>query len=275
MLCAPSDDAECVNEYLFGETVTAVSHTAGDGTPDNNTVDNTKSKTATDSHTSDSQRQAGHDNKWQMFIGERDGYRGFIATDFLTKLRHSPSSPTHRVNSVSTLLFAEPSIKSTVLLRIPFMSQVVACDESETPFVRLDTGVFIWQAHLTPINTPLCGNPLHLAYSLFLGSPYFWGGCSPQGVDCSGLIQVLATAKGIKIPRDSGDQENALTHDVVYAQRQAEDIVYWPGHTGILVNPDTLLHATAHSLNCLVEPLAAVTERAGAITSIKRLFNQN
>jgi len=122
------------------------------------------------------------------------------------------------------------------------------------------------------IDQPIDVTPLHLARSHFLGAPYLWGGCTPEGLDCSGLVQALAQARGLSIPRDSGDQEKALTNNIAIGEQKSQDIVYWPGHTGILVDPETLLHATAHSLSCVVEPLVDVIQRAGPISSIKRLF---
>jgi cell wall-associated NlpC family hydrolase len=37
----------------------------------------------------------------------------------------------------------------------------------------------------------------------FLGYPYFWGGRSVKGFDCSGLIQTVYSLLGLKLPRDS------------------------------------------------------------------------
>jgi len=104
-----------------------------------------------------------------------------------------------------------------------------------------------------------------------LNAPYLWGGRSTDGCDCSGLVQLLAAAKGFKVPRDSGDQERALLNDVDFDKRASENLVYWPGHVGILQTPDLLLHATAHSLRCCVEPLQDVIRRAGEPSSVKRL----
>ena len=42
--------------------------------------------------------------------------------------------------------------------------------------------------------------------SKFLELPYFWGGMSPYGYDCSGFSYNMLKAHGYFIPRDAGDQ---------------------------------------------------------------------
>jgi hypothetical protein len=50
--------------------------------------------------------------------------------------------------------------------------------------------------------------------------------------------------------------------DVATGEARRGDIVCWPGHIGILVTADRLLHANAHWMGCRVEPLADVMDRA-------------
>lgn len=45
----------------------------------------------------------------------------------------------------------------------------------------------------------------------FLGVPYVWGGRSPRGFDCSGLVQMVHELHGLSIPRDSRDQRRFLS----------------------------------------------------------------
>ena len=52
------------------------------------------------------------------------------------------------------------------------------------------------------------------------------------------------------------------------------DLVFWPGHVGLMRDPESLLHATAHTMDVMVEPLAAAVNRLAGkgveVTAIRR-----
>ncbi|MGI8619190.1 MAG: C40 family peptidase [Gemmatimonadaceae bacterium] len=49
------------------------------------------------------------------------------------------------------------------------------------------------------------------ARRLFSGTPYMWGGVTPWGADCSGLVQSIFALHGIPLPRDAWQQGGAGT----------------------------------------------------------------
>lgn len=82
-----------------------------------------------------------------------------------------------------------------------------------------------------------------------VGDPYVWGGTTPQGFDCSGLVQWLFAREGVSVPRTSYEQYGIGT-SVSMANLQPGDLVFFttdaPGasHVGIYVGArDGFSHA--------------------------------
>lgn len=210
-----------------------------------------------------------HDALWARIKTERDGYEGFVQTSAYDQ---SNVSTTHWVCTRSTLLFEQADIKSRVTQRLLFGSELNINEElADGKFLRLMCGRFIWASHCLRYDHTLNHSMTEISQEHYLNAPYLWGGRSTDGCDCSGLVQMLARATGQYLPRDSADQEAYLPSNVEFDNRCADDLVYWPGHVGILQSADYLLHATAHTLRCCVEPLSDVIQRAGNPSSIKRL----
>ena len=50
---------------------------------------------------------------------------------------------------------------------------------------------------------------LRSAVDLFIGTSYQWGGVTPWGADCSGLVQSVFALHGVQLPRDAWQQARA------------------------------------------------------------------
>ena len=79
------------------------------------------------------------------------------------------------------------------------------------------------------------------------GVPYVWGGSSPSGFDCSGLIMWAYAQVGISLPHYSGAQYSATVH-IPLADIQPGDLLFYgPGgsdHEAMYIGGGSMVEAT-------------------------------
>jgi len=101
----------------------------------------------------------------------------------------------------------------------------------------------------TPIIPPPSsghGSSVASAAEAYLGVPYVWGGVSPNGMDCSGLIVLAFSAVGISMPHYSGAQY-AIGTPVPVSNLQPGDLLFYgPGgseHVSIYLGGGMMVEA--------------------------------
>jgi cell wall-associated NlpC family hydrolase len=96
----------------------------------------------------------------------------------------------------------------------------------------------------------------------YLGVPYVWGGASPDGFDCSGLVMYVYAQLGIQLPHFAAAQY-AMGQAVPRDQLQPGDLVFFDGldHVGIYIGGGQMVHAPQTGDVVKITPLSAFGNR--------------
>lgn len=206
---------------------------------------------------------------WVQLV--KDGYVGYVNGNALSS---HVAAATHRVAVPSTFMYPDANLKTLPAIPLTLNAQVAVTAESGA-YSQLSNGRFVFTAHLKRIDD-VAADFVAVA-ELFRHVPYYWGGKSVHGLDCSGLVQLSLEACGRPALRDSDMQEQTLGEKLLINDLDSlkrGDLVFWNGHVGIMTDDRTLLHANGHHMMVVAEPLKDAVDRIaaryGQLTSIRR-----
>lgn len=182
-----------------------------------------------------------------------DGYAGWCRTGHLDRIGFSAwkryrAQPKRMIASAAVPLGGKGCPIPPHLLH--FATEVVIGRRSGKSVVLLPNGFAVPMAarHLTPVSPGApdrrTGQRIGATARRFLGTPYLWGGLTPCGFDCSGLVQMVFKFHGIPLPRDSKDQRRAGI-PASKADLRPGDLLFFPGHVAIACGGREIIHASA------------------------------
>ena len=84
----------------------------------------------------------------------------------------------------------------------------------------------------------------------YLGTPYVWGGTSPSGFDCSGLVYYVYSQLGVKLNRVAADQNRNGIPVPLESLEPGDLVFFWNrqyyseiNHVGIYIGDGEFIHA--------------------------------
>jgi cell wall-associated NlpC family hydrolase len=188
--------------------------------------------------------------EWRKVCTQFDDYSGWIHAGYLLEVEDPVGEEWH---SSATGWSEGASLRiGAVHLPLPLRARVVMTDDG----VRLPDGR---RARLLSggvremsevVSASRAKAPERWAMEYFLGAPYQWGGVTPWGVDCSGLVQSTFAARGTVLPRDSSQQVHCGA-SVSLTAIQPGDLLFFRSESGSAITHvafagegDTLIHST-------------------------------
>lgn len=200
------------------------------------------------------------ENGFALVQNDTDRYVGWARVG---KLTASVIDATHRVRVSRLHAYDAPKVTATPNALLGMGARLTSTGEEEGAYQRFERVGWIAKHLVAPVDA-VEADPAAVAEH-FLGTPYLWGGRDCYGIDCSGLIQVAFGACGIACPRDSDMQQAWFGAPVTDWQEagalQRNDLIFWNGHVGLLVDSETLLHSNGTFMTTMAEPLAPAIER--------------
>lgn len=147
-----------------------------------------------------SQQLAGHvvsivedQGDWLLVRG-RDDYEGWMHRGYL-----APHTDNHRSSGRLMSLGCIVRTATGIRRALPLRALIAPDEEIESGPVVDDHE----RARRFPPAAEAIGRS---AVELFIGTSYQWGGVTPWGADCSGLVQSVFALHGIPLPRDAWQQ---------------------------------------------------------------------
>ena len=144
------------------------------------------------------------------FVRQMDGYLGWAYLPYLTD--DIIPTPTHLVVEPVGLLRSAPDSSASLLGRV-FGGTSVRLLGLENGWARIDANLNGWLPlsclrafEDLPQTAQEKRAQMMLDSARLPGVPYLWGGCSANGIDCSGFAQLLHRWVGVTTPRDADMQ---------------------------------------------------------------------
>jgi cell wall-associated NlpC family hydrolase len=197
-----------------------------------------------------SQQLAGHrlsvldeEGDWVCVRGA-DDYEGWMHSGFIARSPMPSARKSRATPRISLGCATRPSDGSRGPGRALPLRAILAPDETPTSGEAIDADERTRRFPATPDAI------IASAQRFFEGTSYLWGGVTPWGADCSGLVQSVFALHGLQLPRDAWQQaERGTDAGGDIGELRAADLLFFsdrddgrPTHVGIALGAAGMVH---------------------------------
>lgn len=174
-----------------------------------------------------------------------DGYEGWCQAAQLARV---PEALAIQFTAEIAGGFMNPIQVNGTIMQLPFGVSLGLFKDQQ---LNLEGYQFTYQGQLMhPENNRLTTEKIKEIATLFLNTPYLWGGRSMFGIDCSGFVQQVYRYFNIALPRDAYQQAELGSDIAFLAESKCGDLAFFDNpsgkitHVGILLSESQIIHAS-------------------------------
>jgi gamma-D-glutamyl-L-lysine dipeptidyl-peptidase len=186
---------------------------------------------------------------WRRICTQLDRYAGWVHVGYCSEVGAAAAEAWRREATAwsrgATVLAGDERVRLPLRARVALEGDLIRLPDGRRARLA-DGGVARAEEMATAARAQAAER---WAVEQFAGAPYEWGGVTPYGVDCSGLVQTTFLARGLTLPRDASQQvewgaavalSDARPGDLLFFHGESEPRIT---HVAFAGEGDTLVHS--------------------------------
>jgi gamma-D-glutamyl-L-lysine dipeptidyl-peptidase len=180
---------------------------------------------------------------WSRIELAFDGYNGWIDNkQFRTITENQYNTLINTAHTLNGDLVEFVTAANNLLATIP-----LGADVSFLSYPDINTDGFLFEG-LSVTGKKTRQDILQTAF-MYLNTPYLWGGKTPFGIDCSGMVQMVYKLNGYHILRDASQQATMGEALSFIEESEPGDLAFFDNdegriiHVGIILEDNHIIHA--------------------------------